>query len=82
MLSANYSVNSLDFKSCISGGSESLVLNHKDIESTSQIFIRAIIDPDPEISKQDVEFIFSDLRVIVSLPTFEKLFRFQKKLRP
>lgn len=78
--SANYSVKSMEFKSCASGGTESATLNIKDIENVSQVYIRAIIDPDPSQTKKEIDFIFSDMRVVVSFVTFEKLFHFSKKL--
>ena len=72
----------MDFKSCISGASESVALNLKEIESVSQVYVRVLIDPNPKQTKYEVDFVFSDLRSVVSFPTFERLFRFSKKCKP
>jgi hypothetical protein len=50
----------------------------KYLEETSQVFIKMTIDP--EKNKQKIYFVFSELRVIASLPTFEHLLKFSQKL--
>ena len=52
-------------------------LDVKQIESVAQIYSRIIIEQTSETQqKVDIDFIFSELRVVVSLPTFERLFKF------
>ena len=66
--------------SCVS--EESLNLKMKDLDRDIQFYAKVIIDQDGITTKQEVDLIFSDLRLIISLTTFEKLFKFQKKLEP
>ena len=65
--SNNFSIHSVDFYSCPSDVSNDESLNYKKIEKSSQIYMRIIIDAATNTNK--IDFVFSDLRVMASLPT-------------
>lgn len=73
----NQSIKSNEFKSCLSGDSSVATLNVMEIQQTSQIFCRVIIEEkQPDCQKVDIDFIFSEFRIVISLPTIQQVLKF------
>lgn len=65
----------------MSGDSSAATLNVMEIQQQSQIYCRIIIEEKtPDCQKIDIDFIFSEFRIVVSLPTIQQVLNFTKKL--
>ena len=53
------------------------------MDSQNQIYSKIVIEQkDADTQKIDIDFLFSDLQLVISLSTFERLIKFSKKLQP